>query len=86
MLLTAPAFLVNISDTYTRLEWLANIGYKLLNIWGYLISIGVIIVYAYCVDILYEMHFGFTAVIVMMITIITAVSKSKFLNSYDDEN
>ena len=86
LLLTAPAFLVNISDTYTRLEWLANIGYKLLNIWGYLIFIGVIIVYAYCVDILYEMHFGFTAVIVMMITIITAVSKSKFLNSYDDEN
>lgn len=83
LLLTAPAFLVNISHTHERLEWLANIGFKLLNIWSYLMYIGLIIIYAYCVDILYERHFGFTAIIVIIISIVVAVSKSKFLNNFE---
>lgn len=85
LFLAAPAFFVSLADTYTRLQWLENLGYKLLNILSYIMLIGILIVFGYSVDILYEMEFGFTAITLMIITLIMAIGKSKYLDSFDEK-
>ncbi|MEN6670323.1 J domain-containing protein [Psychrobacter sp. B38] len=84
LLLAAPAFLINLGDTYVRLEWLANASYKLIKVWNILTLMGSLLLFTYCADILPKMDFGFTAITIASIIIIMALSKSMILNSYDD--
>lgn len=72
LLLAAPAAFISLGDTYPRLEWLANLGYQLLKVWHYLMLVGGFILFTYCADILPKMDFGFTALTIMVITIIMA--------------
>lgn len=84
LLLAAPAFFISLGDAYPRLEWLANVGYKVLAMWRYIIFIGILIIYAYCMDILPEIDFGLTALTIMLITIILSVGRSKFLDTLEE--
>jgi|GEM_PF-3564929 len=72
LLLCAPAAFISLAETYPRLEWLANIGHQLLKAWHYLMLVGGFILFTYCADILPKMDFGFTALTIMVITIIMA--------------
>ena len=40
LLLATPAFLISLSESYPRLEWLDNVGDKLLAMWNWLMLIG----------------------------------------------
>ncbi len=84
LLLAAPALFISLSDTYPRLEWLANVGYKLLNVWYYLMLIGGFILFTYCADVLPKIDFGFTAITIMLITIIMASGLVKILITFDE--
>ncbi len=84
LLLTAPAFFVSLGDAYPRFERVANIGYKLLTIWHYLMLVGIFLIYAYCADELLEISFGFTALTIMMLTIVMAIGLTKYLKSFDE--
>lgn len=84
LLLAAPAFLINLGDTYVRLEWLAKASYKLIKVWNILTLMGSLLLFIYCADILPKIDFGFTAIAIASIIIIMALSKSMILNSYDD--
>lgn len=85
LLLAAPAWFIGLGENYPRLEWLANIGHQLIKVLPYLMLVGGFILFTYCGDILPKMNFGFTALSILLIAIIMALSMVVILEPFSEE-
>lgn len=84
LLLAIPTFFINVGNTYSQLEWLANASHKLFKVWNILTLMGSLLLVAHFADALLEIDYGFTATTIMLITVVMALNKSMILNNYDD--
>lgn len=84
--LAVPISFFNLSEAYPQLAWLANVGNFFVKIWMFSMMGGVIMLFAYCVDMLPKINFGFTATAIILIAVIMVIGLAKIINANVDED
>ena len=84
--LAVPISIFNLSEVYVQLEWLVQVGNVFVKVWLFLIMWGLLVLFYDCTGLLPKVNFGFTAMAIMVVTVIMSVNLAKFINTNVDED